>query len=55
MLFLLLAPSAYAIEKVNLAFQPAYSFGSRPEEKVKADMPGKHSTIFQCVLFNLPE
>lgn len=50
-----LAPSAYATEKVNLAFQPAYSFGSRPEEKVRADMPGKHSIICIYHLFNWAE
>lgn len=34
------APSAYATEKVNQSFQPAYSFGLRPEEKIKSDIPG---------------
>lgn len=36
-----LAPSAYEAEKVNLAHQPAFSFGSRHEEKIKTDIPGE--------------
>lgn len=35
------APGAYYPEKVNLEHQPAYSFGSRPEEKVRSDTPGE--------------
>lgn len=35
------APTSYSVEKVNLAFQPAYSFGIRPEQKVRRDTPGK--------------
>lgn len=36
-----IAPSAYETEKVNLAHQPAYSFGTRPADKIKSDIPGR--------------
>lgn len=36
-----LAPGAYSPEKYNLDHQPAYSFGSRQEQKVKSISPGK--------------
>lgn len=44
-LFKCLAPGAYSPEKANLDHQPAYSFGSRPEEKVRSGTPGKLCTF----------
>lgn len=41
MRIVLVAPSAYAAEKVNLSYQPAFSFGSRQEDKKRSDVPGK--------------
>lgn len=35
----ILAPGAYSPEKVNLEHQPAFSFGSRPEEKINNIVP----------------
>lgn len=39
------APGDYAPEKCNLDHQTAFSFGLRPEAKVRSDTPGK-MTIF---------
>lgn len=47
------APSAYATEKVNLSYQPAFSFGSRPDEKIKSDIPGKFAIDYSASLFAL--
>ena len=33
------APTAYAPEKCKLEYQPAFSFGLRPEEKIRSDSP----------------
>lgn len=36
------APGSYAPEKVNLEHTPAYSFGVKPELKIKNNTPGKN-------------
>lgn len=37
--FLILAPGTYAPEKHNSDHQAAFSFGIRPEQKIKSDAP----------------
>lgn len=36
---LVLAPGAYSPEKCKLDHQAAFSFGTRPEQKIKSDAP----------------
>lgn len=36
-----IAPGTYSPEKCNLDHQPSFSFGTRPEQKVRNDTPGK--------------
>lgn len=47
----ILAPGSYAPEKVNQEHTYAYSFGMKPELKVKNDTPGKNLIYFFFGLF----
>lgn len=36
-------PNFYKTENLNLKFTPSYTFGSRYEQKVRSDTPGKYT------------
>lgn len=44
--YLPIAPGTYSPEKCNLDHQPSYSFGSRPADKIKSDIPGMLKHVF---------